>query len=302
MKLLLVVNPISGGTDKEAFLQFAEKQCADMHLQVFQTSGKGDCKRLQQLIADYQPDRIACAGGDGTFALAARATLHQPIPLGFVPMGSANGFAKELGVSTDPEVALADLINSTLIVPMDMLVVNDKHLCLHLGDVGVNARIVEAFDSDERRGFATYGKHLISALSESLFFTFHLQTNVNEISGKAKMIGIGNGTRYGSGVPLNTVGSPFDGKFEVTVIEDMDADTIIRAGLSVIDDTFLDEAAVQVYSATSAVIRFKPAQLLQLDGEVIGETDVVKIEIKPGAIPLITTVENPYLKSHNASS
>lgn len=295
MKLLLVINPISGGTDKTSFLEYAKELCADTTLQIFRTEGNNDCARLKERIAANRPDRIACAGGDGTFALAVKATVGDPIPVGFVPMGSANGFAKELGVDTDPEAALSDLLNSRLIVPMDLLVVNGKHICIHMGDVGVNANIVAGFEADESRGLTTYARHLIRALNEAEDFAYQIEYNDEAISGRAKMIGIGNGSKYGTGVPLNTVGNPLDGKFEITVIEDMHADTIIRAGLSILNESILEGARMKVYPATEVTIRLNPKQMLQLDGEVIGKTETLHVRIEPGAIPLITTEENPYL-------
>jgi len=304
MKLLLVINPISGGTDKTGFLKFAGEHCrmSDTELEIFKTSGNNDLERLKQQITKAPPDRIACAGGDGTFSLVVKATLGNVIPMGFVPMGSANGFAKELNVSNNPETALDDLLQSKLIVPMDLLVVNEQHLCLHMGDVGVNAQIVAAFEADENRGLSTYGKHLLTALSDVEDFEYHFNTGDQKKSGRAVMIGIGNGSRYGTGVPLNTVGNPLDGKFEITVIEEMDADTVIRAGLSVINESFLEGARMKVYPATEVEIKLSPEQLLQLDGEVIGHTGILNVRIEPGAIPLITTSENPYLNPSKISA
>lgn len=298
MKLLMVVNPISGDKDKSEFLLRAKHRCRHygISLLVFVTTGHEDLERLQQKIAVEKPDRLASVGGDGTFSLAVKATIDNPIPAGFIPMGSANGLARELGVSSDPEMALDDLLLSRLIVPMDILMVNEKHLCLHMGDVGLNAQIVKAYDADESRGLTTYGKHLINAISQAEDFGYQFDTGTQKKSGRAVMIGIGNGSKYGTGVPLNTVGNPLDGKFEVTVVEDMDADTIIRASLSVLDDAFLEGSRTKDYSVTEVLISLSSPQILQLDGEVIGEMDELSVKIIPGAIPLITNGNNPYLE------
>lgn len=297
MKLLLVINPISGDTPKGELLNYARNRCRlyGIEMSVFRTTGKNDVSELQQFVESEKPDRIASVGGDGTFMLAIEATRNATVALGFIPMGSANGMAKELGVSLDPETALNDLLTSQLIVPMDLLKVNDQHLCMHMGDVGLNAQMVAWYDEDGGRGMATYGKYLLRALTQSEDFEYRIETDGKEHQGSAVMIGFGNGTKFGTGIPMNTVGNPFDGKFEVTIIKEMNADMLIRAGLSMINETFLSESESKVVSTTAVTIHLNPAQMLQLDGEVIGKTDEIKITIEPGAVPLITTRRNPYL-------
>lgn len=297
MKLLLVINPVSGDTPKGELLNYARNRChfLGIKLSVYRTTGNNDVEELQQRIATEQPDRIASVGGDGTFMLAVEATRQHKTPIGFVPMGSANGMAKELGVSPDPEIALNDLIASHRIVPLDLLKINDRHLSLHMGDVGLNANMVADFEADGGRGMATYGKYLLRTLTQMDEFEYSFVVGGKEHKGRAVMISFGNGTRFGTGIPVNTVGNPFDGKFEITIIKEINADILIRAGLSMISEHFLRESETTVVSAELATLHLKPEQMLQLDGEVIGKTSEVKIEIEPGAVPLITTGRNPYL-------
>lgn len=297
MKLLVVLNPVSGGTNKRDFLVSAKNRCRDwgVELQLYRTTGEDDVKKLSAFIAQHKPDRIASAGGDGTFLLVVKATIDRPIPVGFIPMGSANGMATELGVKPDPEDALSDLIGSQIIAQLDVLKVNDEHLCLHMGDVGLNARVVAGFDAGEGRGMAAYGKSLIGALAQTELFSCRIATDDRSHTKKAVMVGIGNGTRFGTGIPLNTVGNPFDGKFEITVVKDMDVDTFIRAGLSMLDETFMEGIDTDVYSVSEAEIELEAPQPFQLDGEPYGLTDRVIVKVLPGAIPLITTGKNVYL-------
>lgn len=297
MKLLIVLNPVSGGTNKREFLLAAKNRCRNLgvELQLFRTTGVDDVQKLMDFIAKHKPDRIASAGGDGTFLLVVKATIEQPVPVGFIPMGSANGMASELRVNPDSQDALADLIGSQIIAKLDVLKINDQHLCLHMGDVGLNARVVGGFDTDDGRGMTAYGKHLIGALAQTELFSYRIKVAGQTHSGQAVMVGIGNGTRFGTGIPLNTVGNPFDGKFEITVVKDLEVDTLIRAGLSMLDESFMEGIDTEVYSAAEAEIELEGAQPFQLDGEPYDPIDRIKVKVLPGLIPLITTAGNPYL-------
>ena len=98
MKLLLVVNPISGGKDKEIFINKAEAYCKKYGIayEYFHTTGEDDVKKLASAVDKVAPDRVVSIGGDGTTLMTALALQHSSVPFGIIPMGSANGMAKEL--------------------------------------------------------------------------------------------------------------------------------------------------------------------------------------------------------------
>ena len=75
MKLLFIVNPISGGVNKEPFLKNAQQLCSQygITLTIFKTTGKNDKEQLQKILGKEQPDKVAAVGGDGTVLFAATA-------------------------------------------------------------------------------------------------------------------------------------------------------------------------------------------------------------------------------------
>ena len=109
------------------------------------------------------------------------------------------------------------------------------------------------------------------------------------------MVGICNSRKYGTGVPLNLTGNPMDGKFEIVVIKNIDSQSLIKAGLSKFDERFHDSQSGLVISTTEAEILLDQPRLLQLDGEIIGEFEKLKVNILKGAVKLITHSGNKYL-------
>jgi diacylglycerol kinase family enzyme len=297
MKLLFVVNPISGGVDKEPFLVKAKSICKkygiDYH--ILKTTGKDDDDRLNDVLQDYKPDRVASVGGDGTTLFTSIALLNSFIPMGIIPLGSANGMAEELFVNPKPDEALRDIIMSDIIGNLDMIKVNDKYYSIHIGDVGVNAQIVEAYEKDKNRGMATYAKYFMEELKDLKAFDIKIEANGETTKEKGVMLGICNARKYGTGVPLNLNGNPMDGKFELVLVKKIDRNSLLKSGLSKFDERFYDSQNGIVISTQKAEISFKQARLLQLDGEVIGEFDNLKIEILIGAVRLITHNENLYI-------
>ena len=297
MKILFVVNPISGGVNKEPFIKKAKLLCKKYGIdyRFFKTTGKEDNKHLEETLLDYQPDKIASVGGDGTALFTATVLLNTPFPMGIIPMGSANGMATELFVNPDPVEALKDIIMSEIVAGLDMLVVNDEFYTMHIGDVGINAGIIDAYSKDRNRGMATYARYFIEELKQLKPFSFTINANGKTIQKSGLMVGICNARKYGTGVPLNLSGNPMDGIFEIVVVQNIDTQSLIKAGLSKFDERFHDSQSSIVISTKEAEINFEQPRLLQLDGEIIGKFSNLKIKNLKGAIKLITNHDNKYL-------
>ena len=297
MKLFFVVNPISGGVDKEPFLKSARVLCDTYGLkyQIFKTTGKDDKKNALEQIEAFQPDKIVSVGGDGTTLFTATMLLNTDYPMGIIPLGSANGMATELFVDPVPINALKDIIMTDIVGDLDLLLINGKHYTMHLGDVGINAQIVESYENDPKRGMSTYAKYFISELQKLKPFPVKVETEEESYSGKVLMTALCNARKYGTGVPLNTTGNPMDGKFEIVLLEKIDLPSLIRAGLAALNDKYLDSQDSKVITTTKAHIEFDKPRLLQLDGEVIESMQSIDIELLKGAVRLLTTRKNKHL-------
>lgn len=290
MKLLLVVNPISGGVDKEPFLKEAksilDKFCIDYH--VFKTSGRNDEIELKKILDSFQPDKVVSVGGDGTTLFTGVALLGSGIPMGIIPQGSANGMAMELKVNPSPIYAFNDILVSEYIRDLDIIQINDEHYCLHIGDVGINAQIVDKYSRDENRGMMTYAKYFTQEIFANHLFEYSIDANGKNYSGKTLDMNFCNARKFGSGVPLTKNGTPFDGIFEIVLVNDVSTAKLLRAGLSIVDESFGSDTNIETIACEKACVHFKEKQLLQLDGEIIGKVDTIEAQILKGAIQFIS--------------
>jgi len=298
MKLLFVVNPISGGIDKEPFLKEAESICEMFghEYHVFRTTGKDDEHELTKKVVLVNPDKVISVGGDGTTLFTSLVLKGSDYPMGIIPMGSANGMATELFVNPNPVEALKEIIMSEIFAGLDIVVVNDKFYSIHIGDVGVNAQIVYNYEKDPNRGMITYAKYFLEQLKELKHFPVKITANGKTIEKNAYMAAICNARKFGTGVPLNIEGNPMDGKFEIVLVTRIDAASLFKAGLASFDESFYDHQSGKVISTNYAEIEFDKPRILQLDGEVIGEFKNLKVEIINSAVKFITTRNNKYLR------
>jgi diacylglycerol kinase (ATP) len=100
MRVLLIHNPQAGGADDDTDELIGHIVGAGHEIEY----GKTQPDWLHGL--DKGPDMIAVVGGDGTVAQIAR-DLQRPIPIGLLPMGTANNIANSLGIA---DIAFPELV------------------------------------------------------------------------------------------------------------------------------------------------------------------------------------------------
>jgi diacylglycerol kinase family enzyme len=66
-------------------------------------------KQARQKIADGAFDAIVAGGGDGTIHTVANVLADSGVPLGIIPLGTLNHFAKDLGIPLALEAAIATI-------------------------------------------------------------------------------------------------------------------------------------------------------------------------------------------------
>ena len=158
-KLMLVVNPLAGR--KTSAKKLAEVcrvlyEC-DWTVSVFVTAAHGEAKQLvMQRAAQFE--RVVCMGGDGTFneVVSGMVQAGLDIPVGFVPCGSTNDFAKMHGLSADVKKA-AQQAGGDVLKHFDVAAFNDEIITFH-GAFGWFASVVNSTPQDAKNilGYAAY--------------------------------------------------------------------------------------------------------------------------------------------------
>ena len=99
-RALIVYNPMSGSRSAQADLVEARKALMDRgwSVDLEATRAAGDARRLAREAADADLDAALIAGGDGTLNEATNALVGARPALGVLPCGTANVWARQLGL------------------------------------------------------------------------------------------------------------------------------------------------------------------------------------------------------------
>ena len=284
-EVLLIVNPISGDTDKKRIVQAVREKLRgeDINLHLFSTTGEDDIDKINDRIKENSIDRVIVAGGDGTINLVAEAIKDLEIGLGIIPAGSANGLAENLQIPDE----LEEQINIALgnhSLDLDILCLNDT-ICLHISDMGINAELIKNYEESSIRGKMGYLLQTIPTLIKSEYpFSFEIETPTEKRETEGVLLGIANANKYGTGANVNPIGKMYDGQFEILIFKKLSLTEILK---TLRNETDLDSEVVEIFSAKEAVITCKKPVAFQIDGEYIGEESRVKVEILPQKLKMM---------------
>ena len=295
---LFLVNPISGGQDKRPFYSFIEEECRALGFtyQIYETRGKNDEEEVCKLLQSASCKNLIAVGGDGTLLLAARCALTHPVSIAVIPMGSSNGMARELYqayrhfslLPRNPVEHAWSVIRRGEVRQIDILRINGSHYCLHLSDIGLNAKIIKRFEAGKIRGFKGYARQFLKELPLRRKLAYRLSADGQQIKGKAFMIVIANARLYGNGAVINPNGKLDDGMFEICIVRNISLRSLFKAFISVFRKKVnYQKKDLKTISARTASLQLREKQTLQTDGEIVGEVDHIDIELMPGRIRII---------------
>lgn len=285
--ILFVINPIAGDSNKELLLNRIHDWVGQRkgETRLWSTTGQNDRANLKDLLKALNPETVVAVGGDGTLKLCAGLLKDSKINLGLIPAGSANGMATELGIPKDVAQAL-DIIEKQQIKRIDLLQFGKGEIGLHISDIGLNAAVVQKFETSDFRGFLGYTTSLIQQLQDLNPFAVKIITNGQEFQYDTIMVAIANAKRYGTGALLNAQGEIDDGYFELCILKEFD---LINIGKQFFDYIGEDSPHMEVIQCREAKIEILNGSSVpfQVDGESKEKVDKVHIQILPQCLNMI---------------
>ncbi len=284
-KVLFVINPKSGSardnTLKDLVSEQAETQNFDF--QIYNMTGNDEASILTE-IKRFSPSIVAAAGGDGTVKLIAGLIAGTKISLAIIPYGSANGMAKELQI-TDIDTAL-QLLSKGKKKQIDLMNIN-KEICIHLADIGLNARVVKRFEKDPKRGKLTYAKHLFGEMFFLKSYNFQVTYDGKSIMRKGVSITFANATKYGTGAVINPHGVLDDGKFELVIVKPFPRIQLFSIAWKMFVGRLHTSDYVEIIPCATATVIISRKTTLQIDGEVLGKVKEINMSVMPKALTVL---------------
>jgi len=163
-KMLVVHNPVAGWWQRNKLKRFLKSlRHHDLTVTVRKTAHPGDATMIAAKAVTSGVSTIVAAGGDGTVRETAQGVRGSDVTLGFLPLGTANILAVELGLKQQPE-AVADALETA--VPQTCYtgtVGRDRFLLMV--SAGIDSRVVARVSPRVKR-VLSQGAYVLAAVQE----------------------------------------------------------------------------------------------------------------------------------------
>jgi YegS/Rv2252/BmrU family lipid kinase len=228
-------------------------------------------------------DLVVIGGGDGTLNAAAAALADTGIPLGILPLGTANDFARTLGIPTDT-VAAARLIATGTPRPIDLGDVNG-HPFLNVASIGFSADLARALTHDAKQRFGVLGYAVVAArlLAQSRLFTAHVVHDGTVEKVRTLQVSVGSGRYYGGGMAVAADARADDGRLDFYSLEVDHWWRLLRLLPALRRGTQGRWDDVRAFRTTEVTVETRHPRPVNTDGELVTQTPA-RFSIRPGAL------------------
>ena len=294
-KLLFVFNPKSGmGLIKNNLLDIVDVMVkAGYEPTVYPTQARGDATRkVKEDGAGYE--RIVCSGGDGTLDEVVTGLIEAKldIPLGYIPAGSTNDFARTLRIPSDmvkaAEIAVGDHIFSC-----DVGRFNEDTF-IYIAGFGIFTEI--SYDTPQELknvlGHAAYILSAAKSLTSIPNYLMQVEANGEVIQDRfiygmiTNSISVAGFTGLtGKDVELD------DGEFEVTLIKSPDNPLELTEIIEYLTGIISETKMVYKFKTSEVSIRSRSSVCWTMDGENGGEHWNVEIKNLHKKLQILTKDE-----------
>ncbi len=147
-------------------------------------------------------DMVIVGGGDGTLNAVVDSLVKLQLPLGILPLGTANDLARTLSIPTTIPEACQVIADGKLRY-IDLGWVNGKHF-FNVASLGLSVGITKNLSRDLKRrwGVLAYALSAIQAIGQTRPFSVEIKIKDESIRVNTIQIAIGNGRYYGGGMTI----------------------------------------------------------------------------------------------------
>lgn len=191
------------------------------HLEVRATFERGDAEWFARDAARRGADVVVAAGGDGTLNEVVNGLDGYDTPLGVLPLGTANDFARQAGIPADADHAM-DVILLRNPVRIDTASLNGRRfLNVSTGGIGAEATAETPAQAKATLGHLAYAISGLRKLADFEPNSAVFRSGGFVLERDFLMFAVGSGLASGGGTLVTPHASTTDGLIDLCIVERM---------------------------------------------------------------------------------
>jgi diacylglycerol kinase family enzyme len=309
-RLAFIANPTKPGVAQLRELSY--RVCAARHLPEpiwLYTAPNSTGRDLAREAVTAGANVLVAAGGDGTVRAVASVAIEAGLPLGVIPLGTGNLFARNVGIPMNDLGAALRTVLEAASEPVDvgrLTVVREsgderEYLFLVLAGVGIDAEMVEGADEKLKRrfGWLAYFYSLIRNSASTRMRASVIVHGLEPVTGKVRTVLVANCGRLPGGLVLVPDARVNDGELDIATLDARGgvagwaelAGEVVLQGTKVTTPTLPDSwraGRIDHARGTSVDIVMEAPQRVQADGESLGRAITVHAAVDAGCLTVRT--------------
>ena len=240
-----------------------------------------DPGRLPETVREVLEDgsgyeTLILGGGDGTVSSVVDFLAHHDVTLGLLPLGTANDFARTLGIPSDVDEACEAIANGK-VVDVDLGLAGNNYY-VNVASVGLGVGATQALTPWAKKniGALAYPVAAIKAFMTHEPFSARLVFPDGDHEPveheRLLQVAVGNGRFYGGGMVV-APGSGIDDKsLDVYAIRLGRHRDLFGAARYLKSGDFIRNESVSQYRTTRVRLETDPPLSVNIDGELVAQT------------------------------
>lgn len=289
-KALFIINPISGGKNKDGVPDLIEKHldAGKFEPVILFTDSVSHARQLAKEAVN-KFDVVVAVGGDGTVNEVASAIVGSNTALGIIPFGSGNGLARFLQVPMDTVEAIKTL-GKGHIESIDSGTLNGNPF-FNMAGMGFDAHIAEVFSHNKKRGFISYIKSAFEEINKYKPQLYKIEIDGKSYEREAFMVSFANSSQYGNNAHISPHASVQDGLLDVCVIKQFPFWRLVEMGIRMITKTADKVKFLEIIRGAEITVKRTGTGPIHLDGEPQMQTADIHVKVIPASLKVIVGAE-----------
>ena len=228
---------------------------------------RGDATNFAYRGAREGVDTVVAFGGDGTVNEVVNGLSSHDVPLGIIPLGTANDFARQVGIPLDPDAAIRLILRES---PMriDTGELNGRRfLNVSTAGIGAEATAETPADAKESLGALAYAITGARKLVDLQPIAARFTAPDYELATTFLVLAVGNGRSTGGGTLLTPKATFTDGLLDVCIVEARARREFARLALRFRKGLHIGRAGVHYVQLPSLRVIAERPIMVNVDGE-----------------------------------
>jgi YegS/Rv2252/BmrU family lipid kinase len=282
---VFIVNPVSGsGKGKNTWLKLEPVlRVRQINYSVYFTKGPKDAIAIvKEVLTDTKLKAIVAVGGDGTVHEVAQELIGTDIPLGYIPAGSGNDFARALKISNNSTKALERIL-SFQPCKIDVGQINQIYFINGAG-IGFDGAVAKLTNDTKRKRWLNHLRlgrfiYLVNALK--ILYTFRPTNLMLTIDGQSYffynvwMVAVSNIPFYGGGMMICPKANQSDGFLDICIVKDINRFQFLMNLTKVFQGKHVNQLGILMKRAKEICIKSQDPLPVHTDGEFYRNSPVL---------------------------